>query len=273
MTFRIPVYNNMPSSAATMPTGDEDPVNTQQIRAFVTRLYEKILGRKPDTKGLDAWSKLLQTRENTAAEVAAGFVFSDEYQNKNKSDKDYVTMLYNTMLDRSPDKSGLNSWCGLLDDGVTRQYIFAGFIGSNEFGKLCDSYGITAGTWNLTAVEDQNARVTAFVTRMYTVCLQRGADASGRRDWIRLLLNGSNSAADVVRGFFNSQEFLKKNLSDEDFVERLYLTLFDRNSDPTGKADWLRNLKNGSSRNQILNGFIGSQEFIRLCEQYGIRQQ
>lgn len=70
MTFRIPVYNNMPSSAATMPTGDEDPVNTQQIRAFVTRLYEKILGRKPDTKGLDAWSKLLQTRENTAAEVA-----------------------------------------------------------------------------------------------------------------------------------------------------------------------------------------------------------
>ena len=273
MTFRIPVYNNMPSSAATMPTGDEDPVNTQQIRAFVTRLYEKILGRKPDTKGLDAWSKLLQTRENTAAEVAAGFVFSDEYQNKNKSDKDYVTMLYNTMLDRSPDKSGLNSWCGLLDDGVTRQYIFAGFIGSNEFGKLCDSYGITAGTWNLTAVEDQNARVTAFVTRMYTVCLQRGADASGRRDWIRLLLNGSNSAADVVRGFFNSQEFLKKNLSDEDFVERLYLTLFDRNSDPAGKADWLRNLKNGSSRNQILNGFIGSQEFIRLCEQYGIRQQ
>ena len=122
-------------------------------------------------------------------------------------------------------------------------------------------------------MEDQNARVTAFVTRMYTVCLQRGADASGRRDWIRLLLNGSNSAADVVRGFFNSQEFLKKNLSDEDFVERLYLTLFDRNSDPTGKADWLRNLKNGSSRNQILNGFIGSQEFIHLCEQYGIRQQ
>ena len=53
MTFRIPVYNNMPSSAATMPTGDEDPVNTQQIRAFVTRLYEKILGRKPDSKGLD----------------------------------------------------------------------------------------------------------------------------------------------------------------------------------------------------------------------------
>ena len=57
MTFRIPVYNNMPSSAATMPTGDEDPVNTQQIRAFVTRLYEKILGRKPDTKGLDADSR------------------------------------------------------------------------------------------------------------------------------------------------------------------------------------------------------------------------
>ena len=46
---------------------------------------------------------------------------------------------------READESGLATWVGLLESGTTREEVFNGFAGSNEFTNLCGQYGITRG--------------------------------------------------------------------------------------------------------------------------------
>ena len=75
----------------------------------------------------------------------------------------------------------------------------------------------------------------------------------------------------ATTGFFNSPEFLNKGLNDEQYVEVLYQTFFDRASDAAGKADWLDRMHNqGYSREAVLNGFCGSQEFANLKRSFGL---
>jgi len=243
------------------------------IEDFVTRLYKLVLGRTPDAGGLTYWADQLASKKKTGMEVAYGFFFSDEYINKKVSDSTFAETLYRTLLDRNSDASGKAYWLNCLSTGVTRYYIFAGFANSTEFADICNKYQITRGSYQSTAIADQNVKVTAFVSRMYTVCLGRGFDRVGLDDWVGRLLRGETTGKGIIYGFFFSTEFKSKNTSNETFVTLAYKTLFDRNPDTAGYNDWLARLRGGQSREAILNGFIGSAEFTRLCENYGIRKE
>src|SRR5207302_7037947 len=48
----------------------------------------------------------------------------------------WVTALYNDVLGRSPDASGLSSWVAGLDGGLARTTVVAGFINSTEAHAL-----------------------------------------------------------------------------------------------------------------------------------------
>ena len=243
------------------------------IEDFVTRLYKLVLGRTPDAGGLTYWADLLQSKKKTGVEVAYGFFFSDEYINKKVSDSTFTEALYRTLLDRNSDASGKAYWLNYLSTGVTRHYVFAGFANSTEFAGICNKYQITRGSYQSTAIADQNVKVTAFVSRMYTVCLGRGFDRAGLDDWVGRLLRGETTGKGIIYGFFFSTEFKSKNTSNETFVSLAYKTLFDRNPDTAGYNDWLARLRSGQSRETVLNGFIGSAEFTRLCENFGIRKE
>ena len=43
-----------------------------------------------------------------------------------------------------------------------------------------------------------------------------------------------------------------------------------KSKDPSGYNYWMEKLNSGSSRDEVLNGFIYSQEFINLCLVYSI---
>ncbi|MCJ7833806.1 DUF4214 domain-containing protein [Cuneatibacter sp. NSJ-177] len=269
LTFKIPVYSSMPSSAASMPSDDTNP--TDPVRQFVTRLYTDILGRNPDSVGLRDWYNRLTSHKETAAQVVYGFVFSKEYLDRNVSNSDYIKMLYSTILGRNPGNNEINYWLDYLTNkGVTRKYIFAGFINSVEFGELCNQYNVIKGSYTSDETIDRNPDVTAFVTRMYTVCLKRGANEKERTYWVEKLLNHSATGRNIVYGFFYSDEFKGKNLSNGDFVTSLYQTLFDRNPDTVGYNDWVGRLNRGVSRNSVVDGFVYSVEFNELCNRFGI---
>lgn len=110
----------------------------------------------------------------------------------------------------------------------------------------------------------------AFISRLYTVALERASDPTGASYWIDRLRNGEVTGADVARGFLLSEEFLGKGTSNEDFVETLYLTFFNRGSDPVGKSNWVALLNGGASRQSVIEGFINSVEWYQLCSSYGI---
>jgi hypothetical protein len=117
--------------------------NNYLVASFVARLYRLILGRRYDREGLDNWVRALVYRTATASEVVKGFLNSEEFRNRNLSYRSFVIVLYQAILDREPDISGLESWENALARGYTRNHVIDGFLKSTEFGGLCKQYGIT----------------------------------------------------------------------------------------------------------------------------------
>ncbi|MCQ2528215.1 MAG: DUF4214 domain-containing protein [Saccharofermentans sp.] len=113
--------------------------------------------------------------------------------------------------------------------------------------------------------------VEGFVERLYTVCLGRTSDPTGKADWVKALKDGAADGAKVANGFFFSPEFTNKNLSDDEYVDRLYRTFMDRPGDPDGVAAWVKALKGGATREQVFAGFINSIEWANICQKYGIK--
>lgn len=56
------------------------------------------------------------------------------------------------------------------------------------------------------AFVDNRTNISAFITRFYSTCLDRGPDPTGFSGWLSLLKNGSSREL-VFSGFINSQEF------------------------------------------------------------------
>ena len=257
------------------------------VEAFVAQLYKVCLGRTPDAVGLADWSNKLTSKQIDGITAAYGFVFSQEFINKNLCNEDYVKQLYSAFLGRKPDAVGLADWVSQMENGTTREDIFNGFALSQEFKGLCEQYGINQGvaidvSGNGTIPAGKCAicgktevvvidGVSGFVKRLYKVCLNRQADAAGLEDWTGKLKAHKATGRSVAYGFIFSQEFINKNYNNSDYVEHLYLAFMGRGSDPAGKADWIKRMeKDKWTREQVFDGFVGSQEFTGICNSYGI---
>ena len=243
-----------------------------QIEAFVDRLYNLCLSRQPDEGGMQDWKEALIKREKSGAVVAYGFFFSDEMKNRNLSDKEFVELLYRVMMDREYDEGGREYWVGRLEAGVSREGVYKGFAESAEFTQICGAYGIERGSVSVSESRDLNTGLTMFVSRLYTKALGRSYDVGGLNDWCGRILNHTWSVTDVAtNGFFESEEFINKNLNDEDYVKVLYETFLGREYDEEGLADWTNKLKDGEmSREEVLRGFSDSEEFATLMKEYGL---
>lgn len=237
-----------------------------QIQAFVTRLYTTLLGRDPDTTGLNNWVTLLANGTKTGAQVVDGFLKSNEFTGKKYSNADYVERLYKTMLNRSSDSAGKADWVTKLEVGMSREGVSIGFINSSEFTAVCSSYGITRGSLTVTENRDLNYKYTRFVSHLYTNGLGRTYDVSGLNMWTGLLVKGTKTPVQVAEGFIFSNEFLGKNYSDTDYVKVLYTAFLGRTYDSGGLNFWLTKMANGMTRKQVMNSFAESTEFKALIK-------
>lgn len=245
-------------------------VDREQVEAYVTRLYRLCLGREPEPAGFKDWTDRMCNGGTTGAEAARGFFFSDEFQNRNYSDEEYVELLYNVMMNRGSDYDGKMDWVYKLNNGVGRMGVFKGFADSAEFDSICKSYGIKRGTIEVEG-RDRNPGLTTFVSRMYTKALGRDYDTYGLNDWCNRICDKKWTIMDMATtGFFSSPEFLNKRLTNGEYVKVLYRTFFDREYDQDGYVYWLRKLNDGTSRTEVLRGFADSKEFAELMKSYGL---
>lgn len=113
-------------------------------------------------------------------------------------------------------------------------------------------------------------KIQQFVTSLYKTILNRKPDEDGLNYWSDNLLNKTKSAEQVVKGFFNSMEYLKKKKSNENFVKDCYKAILLRNYDKEGFEYWVNNLKKGMTRDNVLNGFLQSKEFDAFKKKYDI---
>ncbi len=253
-------------------TPEEEEINTPEkmVENFVTRLYELVLGRKPDKAGLEGWKSQLLNQVETGADVLQGFINSDELKAKNLTNDAFVELLYNVCLGRNSDKEGKGAWISCLEKGLSRTYVLKGFAESEEFTDICSEYDIIRGNITLVEKEDLYPEITQYLYRCYRVFLNREPDTQGLRQWIDAFIARGEKPDEITKGFVFSKELNDKKLDDEEFVKILYKGLFDREADDVGLHDWINWLNSGKSRQEVFWGFTNSDEFHKLVNSFGL---
>ena len=251
----------------------EAAMNQEKVKAFVERMYTKALGREADAAGVEYWTDTLMKKEKTAAEVGYGFVFSEEYKNKNTKDDAFVEMLYNVFMDRKSDPEGKAYWVSLLQKGYSRRYVYRKFAHSQEFSDICKDYKITRGVITLDSERDRWPELTEYVGRLYDKALDRHPDDAGMNWWCTNIKNHTMTPVAAAESFILSPEFEAKNLNNEEYIKVLYRTFMGREYDQDGMNYWLGRINNGESRRTILQCFAGCPEFTAIAAKAGISEE
>ena len=139
--------------------------------------------------------------------------------------------------------------------------------------ELLHEHGFSLADLGLHAYENSlhgEDKIQDFVRRCYSLILGREADGDGLASWTEALKSGSAAAANIIDGFVRSDEFIQRNLSNDEKVEIMYRTMLNREADGGGKASWVSVLDMGYPMQNIIDGFCGSEEFTKLCREYGI---
>jgi hypothetical protein len=100
----------------------------------VSRLYSAYFLRAPDTGGLKYW--VARSRAGTRLyAISSTFAASSEFQRRygSLSNADFVKLIYQNVLGRTPDSGGLSYWTRQLDAGRTRGRVMVGFSESSEY--------------------------------------------------------------------------------------------------------------------------------------------
>ena len=274
-----PYTEEAPEQEEASGTGAEEPVvlsqaaaeETDKVKAFVIRCYWLILGREQDQAGLEDWTNKLKSKSVTAADIIHGFLGSREFIQKQKSSEELIEILYRTMLNRSSDESGRNSWSNLIANGASLNKLINGFCTSVEFKRICENYGIESGSLpegEAAAPVAYSERLIAFATRCYREALNREPDTDGLQFWCNQLTRKTKTFSEVAAGFVFSEEMNRKQLNDADFVKVLYRLYLGREAEDAGLNYWKDKLKGEMTREQVNEGFANSREFAGIVAGY-----
>ena len=113
--------------------------------------------------------------------------------------------------------------------------------------------------------------VDDYVDGLYKYVLNRKHDEKGYYNHCMRLLKGIRTATQTAIVFFNSSEYVNKKTTDERFVQQVYEALLRREPDAKGKKNRLNDLKNGKSRQYIVEYVCKSKEFKKFCDRREIK--
>ena len=104
----------------------------------------------------------------------------------------------------------------------------------------------------------------AEMFRLYNAAFKRLPDAKGLKYWIGQYTSGGNDIRVISQSFLGSAEFNQRygeNITDETYVNTLYLNVLGREADERGLGYWLGQLTSGAeTRYEALIGFSESAE-------------
>jgi hypothetical protein len=159
------------------------------VIAPVVRLYFATFLRIPDYAGLIFNAGLVRSNTVTLTYLADYFTASPEFVATYGAldNTQFVTLLYNNVLNRAPDAAGLAGWVSFLNGGYTRGQVLLGFSDSVDY---------------LAAQANE-----VFVTMMYAGMLRRTPEPAGFAGWVGFLDAATYTREQVINGFFLSTEY------------------------------------------------------------------
>ena len=227
----------------------------------VARLYVAAFGRNADSAGLIQQYGGLRAGLSLA-QLGDGIAGSAEFANRYGalSNADYVNALYQNVLGRAGDASGVAFYQGALSRGASRGTILAAFADSDEErGRLNGDPNVAYAA----TAEEQ-------VARLYDAAFGRDADPTGFPLYTQAIINGA-SLQIVALSFLSSPEFSNRYgaaPSDQALVDALYQNTLKRAPDAAGEAEYVQALASGQfSRADLLASFSDSPEHVSLVAQ------
>lgn len=106
--------------------------------------------------------------------------------------------------------------------------------------------------------------IDEFVTRLYNIVLDREPEDGGKAFWVNGLKTNEFSFISCASAFLFCQEFKNRPLTDGQFLDVLYRTLFAREGDAKGMQYWL-NYLDSHTRDDVTREFLASPEFKKVC--------
>lgn len=245
---------------AGLPALSDQEIGEHQV----ARLYVAAFGRNADSAGLVAQYRGLQNGLSLA-QLGDGIVASAEFTNRygtGLSNADFVDALYQNVLGRAGDASGVATYRNALARGVSRGTILAAFADSDE------------ERGRLNAATDPNVTYAgtaeAQVARAYDTAFGRDADPGGFVLYTTAVINGT-TLQQAAMSFIGSAEFANRYgaaPSDQALVDAFYQNTLHRAPDAAGEALFVRALASGQfSRADLFVSFSESQEHVNLMAQ------
>ncbi len=237
------------------------------LQTMVAEYYNDILARAPEPGGAEGWTAEIQRIASLGIDIKEGFIAvgksffnSAEYLARGRTDAEYVTDLYQSFLNRTPDQTEIDFWVGYLTGGSSRNIVLNFFVFSPEFQAYM------AGTLGATTSRPENNLVNDF----YRGILSRLPDNTGFNYWLGRMRQAQCTSGTQVRlisnqivlGFIQSAEYAAKARTNAGYVEDLYDAIMRRSADPTEVNYWVGVLDGGTmTREQVLQFFVNAPEF------------
>lgn len=100
------------------------------IQQSVAALYVAVFNRAPDAAGLNAWTAVITSGQQTFAQVAAGFAAHEVFTAGigTLSNTDFVAALYQNILGSAGDAGGIANWSNQLNAGMSKADVAALFV-------------------------------------------------------------------------------------------------------------------------------------------------
>jgi hypothetical protein len=134
--------------------------------AWVTGLYQDLLGRNPDQAGLNAWLNALHGGQSPA-DIAYGFAASAEREGQR------ITADYQKYLGRAPESNVVPAWVDQFLHGASNEDVVAGFVGSAEY------------------FQKHGANAQDLLFAAYRETLGRAPDPASLDSWLEVLGQGA----------------------------------------------------------------------------------
>lgn len=293
---RYGAFNAESDATGSLSLGmDLHHIALTEDQADIARLYS-LFGRTPDYQGLDNWLTQ-QAIGSSDADIRNAFLSSTEAMQHygGLSDRDFVLDLYQTVLHRTGDESGVSSWNTLLQAGGSRTTVADGFLNSRESRDLSEGEtgfirivthnawnhldmvvgkGVATGTAGDDQISEQEVRLDS--NAVSHLAAKAGVDTFifnetvsaytlGALDIDTLSVSRSTgAAAHFELSGFNVLDFADRELfvldSAQASIGRLY-TILGRAPDLEGLKFWLSQGAAGETGVQIAGGFVQSAEF------------
>jgi hypothetical protein len=155
--------------------------------------------------------------------------------------QDYVAQLYQDVLGRTPDPTGINYWSGFLDQGMSR--------------------GLLAGQLTHTT-----EALTRALDNLYEHYLGRRADTSGTAAFLPMLVSGQDEQ--VQAQLLGSPEYSQFHQASSlhDFLAHLYVDVLGRPADAAAEA-YFGGAQFAGNRTAIASAVVSSPEANRVLIQ------